>query len=90
MTTLTQFSPTINQNFTFQPTLDGQQYSAIVTWSMFGRRWVLNIYNLQNVLILQKPLTASPQDYDINLIEGYFSTSTLVYRLATNNFEVTP
>jgi len=90
MTTLTQFSPTINQNFTFQPTLDGQQYSGIVTWSMFGRRWVLNIYNLQNVLILQKPLTASPQDYDINLIEGYFSTSTLVYRLATNNFEVTP
>jgi hypothetical protein len=90
MTTLTQFAPTINQNFSFQPTLDGQQYNVVVTWNLFGMRWVINVYTLQNVLILQKPLTGSPPDYDINLIEGYFITSTLVYRVASNNFEVSP
>ncbi len=90
MTTLTQFSPTITQNFTFIPTLDGAQYSVIVNWNLFGQRWVLNVYNLQGVLILQKPLTGSPQDYDINLVEGYFTTSTLVYRESSNNFEVSP
>lgn len=90
MTTLTQFAPTINQNFSFQPTLDGSLYTVIVTWNLFGQRWVVNIYTLTNKLVMQKPLTASPLDYDINLIAGYFTTSTLIYRESTNNFEVTP
>ena len=90
MASLTQFTPTVTQNFSFQPTLDGQQYAVVITWSLFGRRWVLSVYNLQNALILSKPLTGSPPDYDINLIEGYFTTSTLIYRVATNNFEVNP
>jgi hypothetical protein len=90
MTTLTQFAPTVNQNFSFQPTLDGAQYSAIITWSLFGQRWILNVFTLQGVLVLQKPLRGSPLDYDINLIEGYFTTSALVYRVASNNIEVSP
>ena len=90
MTTLTQFTPTVTTNFSFQPTLDGQQYSVIVTWSLFGQRWILNVYSLQGALILQKPLRGSPLNYDINLIKGYFTTSTLVYRTASNNFEVSP
>lgn len=90
MTTLTQFAPAANQNFTWQPTLDGQQYVALITWSLFGQRWILNVSNLQGVLVLQKPLTGSPLNYDINLIEGYFATSTLVYRAASNNLEVSP
>ena len=71
-------------------TLDGQQYNAIVTWSLFGQRWVVNIYSLQSVWVLSKPLRSSPQNYNINLIEGYFTTSSLVYREASNNFEVSP
>jgi hypothetical protein len=90
MTTLTQFTPTVGTNFAFQPTLDGQQYSVVVTWSLFGQRWLLNVYTLQQVLVLQKPLTASPLGYDINLIQGYFQTSSLVFRGPTNNFEVSP
>lgn len=90
MTTLTQFIPTVNQNFTFQPTLDGQQYSCVVTWSLFGQRWVINLYTTQGVLVVQKPLRGSPVDYDINLVSGYFLTSSLVYRAGTNNFEVSP
>ena len=88
MTTFSQFTPTVNQNFSFQPTLDGQQYSVVVTWSLFGQRWIVNIYTLQGVLALQKPLRGSPLDYDINLVEGYFTASSLIYRVATNNFEV--
>lgn len=90
MTTLTLFAPGANQNFTFQPTLDGQQYSAIVTWSLFGQRWILNVYTLQGTLVFQKPLTGSPNGYDINLAGGYFMTSTLVFRAPTNNFETSP
>lgn len=90
MTTYTQFTPTINQNFSFQPTLDSQQYNVIIKWNLFGKRWVLYVYTLQNQIVLQKPLRSSPPEYDINLIEGYFTTSTLVYRQSTNNFEVSP
>lgn len=90
MATLTQFTPTVNQNFTFQPTLDGQQYSAIVTWQLFGQRWVLNLYSLQGTLVVSKPLRSSPNDRDINMVAGYFTASSLVYRDSTNNFEVVP
>lgn len=90
MTTLTQFVPAANTNFSWQPTLDGQQYTAVVSWSLFGQRWILNIYTLQGNLLLQKPLRGSPVNYDINLIAGYFDTSTLIYRVGTNNFECTP
>lgn len=88
-TTLTQFTPAVNQNFSFQPTLDGQQYAVVVTWQLFGQRWVVNVYTLQGSLVVAKPLRSSPDDYDINLVEGYFTTSTLVYRASSNNFEVT-
>lgn len=90
MTTLTQFTPSLTQNFTFQPTLDGQEYSVVVTWGLFGKRWIVNVYTLQGVLVMERPLVGSPPDYDIDLVQGYFSTSSLVYRVSTNNFEVSP
>lgn len=90
MTTLTQFTPAINENFSFLPTLDGQQYNVTVTWNLFGQRWIVNVYTLAGALVFQKPLRGSPADYDINLLAGYFTTSTMVYRVSSNNFEVTP
>ena len=90
MTTYTQFSPAINQNFSFQPELDGQLYNVIVVWSLFGQRWVVTVYGLSGVLVFQKPLVASPDGYDINMAAGYFKSSTLIYRDSTNNFEVSP
>ena len=90
MATLYQFIPGVNQNFAFQPTLDGQQYNAVVTWSLFGQRWVLNVYTVQGALVVEKPVAGSPDDYDINLVQGYFQTSSLVYRVSSNNFEVSP
>ena len=90
MTTLTQFSPSRNQNFSFQATLDGQQYQVTLPWSLFGQRWYIEIYTLQNQLVMSKPLRASPDSSDINLVAGYFMASTLVYRASTNNFEVSP
>ena len=90
MTTFTQFTPAVDSNFSFSPTLDGLQYTVVVTWGLFGQRWIMNLYTLQNVLIVTIPLTGSPDGYDINLVEGYGYTSTLVYRAPTNNFEVSP
>lgn len=90
MTTRTQFTPSVSQNFSFEPTLDGQVYNVVVTWSLFGQRWLVNCYDLSGTLIFARPLRSSPNNMDINIAGGYFTTSTLIYREATRNFEVTP
>ena len=90
MTTLIQFSPSVVQNFSFQATLDGQQYSVVITWGLFGQRWYFNVYTLQGALVVEKGLRGSPDDYNINLVQGYFAASSIVYRASSNNFEITP
>ena len=84
------FAPNVNRNFQFAPTLDGTQYTVLVNWSLFGRRWLVNVYNLQGVRVVTKPLRTSPDDYDINMLKGYFTTSSLVYRASSDTFEVRP
>jgi hypothetical protein len=54
------FNPTAQATFTFSPTLDGQQYQGIVTWSLFGQRYYLNLYSLSNVLVVARALVGSP------------------------------
>lgn len=83
------FTPSQQVPFQFQPTLDGQTYTLIVTWNLFGRRYYVNVYTLDGVLIEAIPLIGSPPGYDISLSAGYFA-STLVYRAANQQFEVNP
>lgn len=54
------FKQPANQAFQFQPTLDGQVYSAIVTWNLFGRRYYLNLLALDGTLVLCTALAGSP------------------------------
>lgn len=84
------FQPTPVAPFQFQPTLDGAVYTAIITWNVYGRRWYLNLYTLTGTLVVCLALIASPAGFDINLVAGYFSTSSLVYREGQQQFEVTP
>lgn len=163
MTALFDFLPTTVAPYTFQPTLDGLEYTGIVTWNLFGQRWFLNLYKLDGTLVVAEPLIGSPVGlfietltwskglalatttlphgyrigesidltivgcspdayngrfrcfvvdenmftysipsvtpaaatvgsvgYDINLVAGYFTTSTLVYRVANGQIEVNP
>jgi len=90
MTTLVNFNPNAFANFQFNPTLDGVTYVAICTWNLYGQRYYINIYDNNGTLIMSRPIIASPNDYDINLLFGYFQTSTLVYRASSNNFEISP
>jgi hypothetical protein len=90
MTTYTQFAPNANVAFQFQPTLDGSQYNLVVTWSLFRKGWYINIYDPQGNLIVTEALVGSPDNYDIDLVWGYFLVSTLVFRASTQQFEVNP
>ena len=89
MTTYFDFNPSDTEAFQFQPSLDGNTYTVIVTWNIFGQRYYVNIYDSNNVLIVSLPMISSPPGYDISLTKGYFS-STMVFRGIDNRFEVSP
>ena len=89
MTTYTYFTPSNSTPFQFQATLDGAQYNIIVTWSLAGQRWYINVVDLNGNLILSQARIGSPNGYDLNMLGGYFN-STLIYRVPTNQFEVSP
>lgn len=83
------FTPTASANFQFVPTLDGNQYTAIVTWNLFGQRYYISIYALDGTRVLTTPLIGSPTDFDIDLVGGYFA-STMVYQIENGQIVVTP
>ena len=163
--TVYNFTPPPRAPFRFNPTLDGAQYAAQVTWNVFSQRWYLTLTGSTG-RILTIPLTGSPDampiaalswagvrrealltaaaphgqavgtvvvrtvsgtlpaayagafpmravsplqlaypldidpvggastpglvSEDVNLVEGYFTTSTLVFRQSSRQFEVNP
>ena len=89
MTAIVPFSPSPNANFQFTPTLDGQQYTLIVTWNFAAQRWYINIYTLQGALVLCRPMTGSPPTANVSLTAGYFDT-VLVFRVTQQQFEIDP
>lgn len=81
-------NPTAAPPFKFQLTLNGQNYTGAVTWNMSGQRWYLSIYTLQGVLVWSGARVGSPPSYDINLVAGFFGPGSVVFRAATQQFEV--
>ncbi len=99
--TITTFTPTANVPFQFQaalsgptaivdPSVVGPDYNIAVLWNTAGQRWYMLIVDQNGTLIVNRPLVASPPGYDINLVGGYFTGSTLVYLDGLSQFVVTP
>lgn len=95
MTTLIAFSPSASTSppFSTTVTLDGASYALTVMWNFYRSDWYMQVTDQSGTLIVNRPLVGSPSNNaynDINLAGGYFTTSTLVYRSDTGNFEQTP
>jgi hypothetical protein len=73
--------------FQFDAVLDGETYSIICTWNLFAQRYYVNIYTVNQVLVLAIARIGSPSGYDISMTAGYFATK-LIWREANNQFEV--
>lgn len=54
--TTTAFTPTPLAPFQWQPTLDGSQYNATVTWNIYGQRWYLNLTQPNGTLVVAEAL----------------------------------
>lgn len=92
MTTLIAFQPNNTSNPPFQAnfTLDGKSLTGSAWWNIAGQRWYLTLTNQSGTNIWTGPVIGSPLGNDIPLAPGIFTTSTLVYREDTGNFEQTP
>jgi hypothetical protein len=88
--TIIPFNPIPSSNFQFNCTLNNQLYTAIITWNYYSPRYYINIYDTAGNLIVSNPMVGSPDNFDIDLVYGYFSDSTLVYRVSSNSFEINP
>lgn len=92
MTTYVAFSP---NPYTAPPwsttfTLDNAPYTAAATWNVYGQRWYLTLTDQNANVVWSGALVGSPMNAPIYLAPGIFSTSTLLYREDTSNFEVNP
>jgi len=83
------FQPSSSAPFQFQPTLDGSVYTVVVKWSLAGQRYYAEVSALDGTLIATVAVVGSPLGYDINLVGGYFASS-IVFREASQQFEVSP
>lgn len=86
-TAIIPFLPTPTAPFQFQAVLDGEAFTVVVTWNLFGQRWFANIYTVDSVLLLSIGMVGSPLDRDISLTANYTRTM-LVWRPARTQFEV--
>lgn len=60
MTTFTNFTPSPNTPFQFQPTLDGTVYYATVNWNLYGQRYYLLLTDSDGNVIFNQALVGSP------------------------------
>ncbi len=71
-------------------TLDGQAYTFAAAWNLYAARWYFSLTDQSGNLVVNQPLIGSPPASDILLAPGIFTTSTLVYRVSTQNLEIGP
>lgn len=83
-------SPTTAPPFSAILTLDGASYSLVAMWNFYRGDWYISLTDQNGNLVINQPLIGSPDGADIPLAPGVFTSSTLVYRVSTGNFEQNP
>lgn len=86
------FQPQQNSAPPFQQTItmDGGTYNLVCTWNIDRGGYYVSLVDQYGNVDWCGALVGSPAASNIYLAYGIFTTSTLLYRSATGNFEVGP
>jgi hypothetical protein len=76
--------------FQAQVTLDSSPYTLASVWNVYRGDWYLSLTDQGGNLVGYQPLVGSPPGAAIYLFPGRFTTSTILYRASTGNFEIGP
>ena len=92
MTTYVAFTPssTSSPPFSTTLTLDGVAYSLTCFWNLYRGNWYYRLTDQNGNIAITAALVGSPLLSDIYLAPGILTTSTLLYRADTTNFETVP
>jgi hypothetical protein len=92
MTTFIPFAPSPTQTPPFQVTvtLDSVSYNLTAMWNFAAQRWYASLADGSGNMTWYGALVGSPLNYDIPLAPGVFTTSTILFREDSGNFEITP
>lgn len=75
----------------YQVKLDGASYTIKIFFLYFGQRNYITITNQYGYTVVTMPLIASPKSGNqINMLAGYFTTSTLFYYPTDQIIEILP
>lgn len=89
MATIYPFLPSTNSAFSFQPTLDGQTYTIVVMWNVFGQRYYVQCYTLVGALVFSLPLIGSSNGITLQNLSWDYNTSTVTATTSVpHNFDV--
>lgn len=81
----------INQAVQYELTLDGNVYISTIYWNIFGQRLYINISDQYGNSVLNLPMIGSPPDTTVvNMLAGYFTSSTLYYYPSNQLMAVSP
>jgi hypothetical protein len=87
MTTYIHFTPQPLQAFGFAATLDGQEITCQVPWSLFANRWYLSMADANGISIVFRALIGSPDALVIKNIEWDQDDGIFVETLQPHMFE---
>lgn len=76
--------------FSYVFTLDGASYLGSVIWNITAQRYYFQLQDSNSSVTWYGPLIGSPLGYDIPLAPGIFTSSAIIWREDTGNFEVKP
>lgn len=76
--------------FQAQVIMDGNPYVLAAMWNFYRGDWYVSLTDQNGNLVMNQPLVGSPDDYNIPLFPGIFTTSTLVYIVSTGYFIQSP
>ena len=88
MTTFFDFTPSLTAAPQFQPTLDGQQYTCVVTWNIYGQRFYVNCYALNGALVFSLPVIGSAVGINIQAISWSLGGSVTLVTDVPHNYAI--
>jgi hypothetical protein len=86
MAQIIPFAPSSTGKFIFDVILDGLTYIATV--SNVGNIAWIQLKNQSGNLVFSKPVTGSPDSFDIVITAGHGFKSQMIYRASAGAFEV--